>query len=146
MCDNPSFKVDWTVCSRQPPQLSQWRLLCCGVLVRCAGLAGAVSRTATAPVDRLKMLLQVQEGRRMSIQEGMRLMQAEGAALPVAGSCMVISVMCMLHSQHLAVTSAALARGGTQPKKAVVQVAYPAAGLAWMFVKQQQAVREDSWS
>jgi hypothetical protein len=86
------------------------------------------------------MLLQVQEGRRMSIREGMRLMQAEGAALAVAGSCMVISVVCMLHSQHLAITSAALARGGTQSKTAAVQVACSAAGLAWMFVMQQQAV------
>jgi hypothetical protein len=30
-------------------------------------------------VDRLKMLLQVQEGKMMSLREGMRVMAAEGA-------------------------------------------------------------------
>ena len=44
-----------------------------------AGVAGAVSRTATAPIDRLKMLLQIQDcSRGLTIQEGIRKMTAEG--------------------------------------------------------------------
>ena len=45
-----------------------------------AALAGAVSRTLTAPVDRLKMILQVQDDskRGMTLREGMQRMAAEG--------------------------------------------------------------------
>lgn len=48
-------------------------------LLVSGGVAGAVSRTATAPIDRLKMLLQVQEGRRpMTMREGFQKMASEG--------------------------------------------------------------------
>ncbi|KAG1666237.1 hypothetical protein FOA52_011539 [Chlamydomonas sp. UWO 241] len=50
-----------------------------GILLLSGGLAGAISRTATAPVDRLKILLQVQESAKpMSIWEGVQKMQKEG--------------------------------------------------------------------
>lgn len=49
---------------------------------RCAlvaGLAGAVSRTATAPVDRIKMLLQVQDSAEpMTIRTAFKQMASEG--------------------------------------------------------------------
>mmetsp|Transcript_26313 Transcript_26313/g.86365 ORF Transcript_26313/g.86365 Transcript_26313/m.86365 type:complete len:188 (-) Transcript_26313:2883-3446(-) len=43
------------------------------------GLGGAVSRTVTAPIDRLRMLLSVHEGtKRLTMLDGLRKMQAEG--------------------------------------------------------------------
>lgn len=43
------------------------------------GFAGAVSRTATAPVDRLKLLLQIQDtSRGLTIRDGFNRMAAEG--------------------------------------------------------------------
>ena len=45
-----------------------------------AGVAGAVSRTATAPVDRMKLLLQVDStARGLTVREGWGRMAAEGA-------------------------------------------------------------------
>eukprot|EP00983_Pelagomonas_calceolata_P066258 1148937-Pelagomonas_calceolata.AAC.5 len=46
-------------------------------------LAGAVSRTSTAPMDRLKMIMQIEDVSKkgMTIKEGIARMQAEGSAL-----------------------------------------------------------------
>ena len=50
-----------------------------GLPVHCAGIAGAISRTCTAPVDRLKMLLQIQDGATaLTLRGGMQKMAAEG--------------------------------------------------------------------
>lgn len=49
-------------------------------LLLSGGVAGAVSRTATAPIDRLKMLLQVQDSKTpMTMTAGIRKMAAEGS-------------------------------------------------------------------
>lgn len=42
-------------------------------------VAGALSRTATAPIDRLKFILQVQDGQLITVRQGFRLMAAEGS-------------------------------------------------------------------
>lgn len=48
-------------------------------LLLSGGVAGAVSRTATAPIDRLKFILQVQDGQLITIRQGFSLMAAEGS-------------------------------------------------------------------
>ena len=53
------------------------------LLVCAAGVAGAVSRTATAPVDRMKLLLQVDSTvRGLTVREGWNRMAAEGGPAP----------------------------------------------------------------
>lgn len=47
-------------------------------LLLSGGVAGAVSRTATAPIDRLKFILQVQDGQLITVRQGFKLMAAEG--------------------------------------------------------------------
>jgi solute carrier family 25 phosphate transporter 23/24/25/41 len=57
-----------------PPDAARTRKL-----LMSGALAGALSRSATAPVDRLKMLLQVHEGAtRLTVRDGIRRMAAEG--------------------------------------------------------------------
>lgn len=52
------------------------------VSLAAAGVAGAVSRTATAPVDRLKMLMQIADGgARLTLRQAFQQMAAEGEQL-----------------------------------------------------------------
>ena len=56
-----------------PDTMRPYKLLFSGAV------AGVVSRTSTAPIDRLRMLFQVHESSRMTIMQGIRKMAAEGS-------------------------------------------------------------------
>lgn len=47
-------------------------------LLGSGAMAGVVSRTSTAPLDRLRMLFQVHESSRMTLMQGVRKMASEG--------------------------------------------------------------------
>ena len=62
-----------------------------------AGLAGAVSRTATAPVDRVKLLLQVQDsGTALTVRDGWNRMVSEGGSLPLSRPLKTRAPLCDL--------------------------------------------------
>ena len=64
------------------------------MLACSAGVAGAVSRTATAPVDRMKLLLQVDStARGLTVREGWGRMAAEGAPSYTAAFMLLLSVL-----------------------------------------------------
>lgn len=78
-------------------------------------MAGAVSRTATAPVDRVKMLLQAHDDiTPLTVRQGFRQMANEGATpVPVISylsppvqtdndsTCLVLVVTCVRMCRHV---------------------------------------------
>ena len=78
-----------------------------------AGLAGAVSRTATAPIDRLKMLLQIQDGAQgLTLRGGLQKIAAEGERLQLHG----VLPLSQVKDVAVYVHSSSLLQGGDQPR------------------------------
>ena len=71
-------------------------------LFLAAAVAGAISRTCTAPVDRLKMLLQIQDGAQaLTLRGGLQRMAAEGAQLQTPASTKSHSIEVFVHTDLL---------------------------------------------
>ena len=59
-------------------------------LLLSGGVAGAVSRTATAPIDRLKFILQVQDGQLITVRQVL--------SMQFAAACSDYALCCNMHA------------------------------------------------
>jgi len=108
----------------------------------CAGLAGAVSRTATAPVDRVKLLLQVQDSAHaLTVRDGWNRMVSEGLPLasPLFHTAVHLQVVAYLHTLTFEGSAAPIAlhlpqssqRSLSDPVRSIAAALWAAGQAAW---------------